>query len=252
MRCETAPIFRGMTVVAAGLACAAASGCGYVTSARMWADSALPAGRFSTQDEQWVWDGEPVTFELQCDPGAVHFVVFGVDGDETAVSVAEVAGRYRWTRAFHCGAEPRTLEVYATPFLIRGRCDWVHDKVSDTWRYYPGRTEKPDVQTAAEQTVRVTCYRRTFRFRFEGRGGPPKGLTLVLTKADGGRAEITGSPQAAKDAPFDITGPEGGVYTVSYAPTHEQVSRAGTTHAELRIRHADGSTQRLARDVETP
>jgi len=252
MRSTAAPILRYAALAAAGLACAAASGCTYIASARMWADSALPAGRFSTEDTQWVWDGEPVTFELQCDPGAVHFVVFGVDGDETVVSVAEVAGRYRWRRAFHCGAEPRTLEVYAIPFLMRGRCDWVQDKADDTWHYYPGRTEKPDVQTAAEQRIHVTCYRKTLRFRFEGRGGPPKELTLVLTKADGERAEITGELQAGPDNPFDVAGPEGGGYTLAYTPTHEQVSRAGTTRAELRIHHADGSIQRIARDLETP
>jgi hypothetical protein len=218
----------------------------------MWADSARPGGAFSTQDEQWVWDGEPVTFELECDPGAVHFVVFGVDGDETVVSVPAVEGRYRWTRAFQCGPEPRTLEVYAIPFLMRGRCDWVHDRVTDTWTYYPGRNERPDVQTAREERIRVTCYRETVRFRFDGRGGPPKDLTLTLTKADGTQAEVAGSVRPGSENPFDVTGPEAGVYTVAYTPTHEQVSKAGTTRATLRIRHADGSVERLEQDIETP
>jgi hypothetical protein len=218
----------------------------------MWADSALAGGRFSTQDKQWVYDGEPVTFELECDAGAAHFVVFGVDGDETVVSVAEVEGRYRWTRSFECGAEPRTLEVYAIPFLIRGRCDWVHDKVKDKWTYYPGRSEKPDVQTAPEQTIRVTVYRTTVRFRFEGRGGPPEEFFLTLTRADGEEAEVTGRLRPGPGNPFDVAGPEGGTYTLAYTPTHEQVSRAGTTRAVLRIRHADGSVERIEQDVETP
>ena len=252
MRLTTAWTLRCAALAAAGLVCAAASGCGYPASARMWADSALPAGRLSTQDEQWVWDGEPVTFELESDPGAVHFVVFGVDGDETVVSTPKVAGRYRWTRAFHCGVEPQRVEVYAIPFLMRGRCDWVRDKVNGTWEYYPGRNEKPDVQVAAEQRIHITCYRKAVRFRFEGRGGPPKELAVTLIKADGGRAEVTGGLQPGADNPFDVTGPEDGMYTLAYTPTHEQVSRAGTTHAELRIRHADGSVQRLEQDVETP
>jgi len=252
MGSKTAPMFRCAALLAAGLACAAASGCTYIASARMWADSARPAGRFSTQDEQWVWDGEPVTFELQCDPGAVHFVVFGANGDETVVSVPHVEGRYRWTRAFHCGAEPRTLEVYATPFILRGKCDWVHDRTADAWHYYPGRTGKPDVQTAREQRIRLTVYRKTVRFRFEGRGGPPKQLTLALTKADGGRTDVAGSLRPGPGNPFDVTGPAEGVYTLAYTPTHEQVSRAGTTCAALRIRHADGSVERLEQDVDTP
>jgi len=245
-------VLRGAALLASALACASAFGCRYITSARMWADSARPAGRFSTRDEQWVWNGEPVTFELECDPGAVTFVVFGTNGEETVVSVPRVEGRYRWTRAFHCGAEPQTLEVYAIPFLLRGKCDWVHDRAADTWHYYPGRTGEPDVQAAPEQRIRVTCYRKTLRYRFEGRGGPPKALTLTLTRADGGRTEVTGSLQAGSGHPFEVTGPADGVYTLAYTPTHDQVSRAGTTHAALRIRHADGSIQRLEQDVETP
>ncbi|MFO8013207.1 MAG: hypothetical protein R6X20_07870 [Phycisphaerae bacterium] len=252
MRLTTVSTLRCAALAAAALAGAAASGCIYPSSARMWADSALAGGRFSTKDEQWVYDGEPATFELECDPGAVHFVVFGVDGDETVVNIDEVEGRYRWRRAFHCGARPRTLEVYAIPFLIRGRCDWVYDKVKDTWTYYPGRTEKPDVQTAPEQTIRVTVYRTTVHFRFEGRGGPPPECVLTLTRADGEETEIAGGLAPGPDNPFDVAGPEDGVYRLAYTPTHEQVSRAGTTHAVLCIRHADGSIERMEQDVETP
>jgi len=252
MRSVPIPGFRYLCLVVAGLAAAAGSGCGYAGSARMWADSALPAGRFSTQARQWVYDGEPVTFELECDRGAVDFVVFGVDGDETVVSVAEVEGRYRWTRAFHCGPEPRTFEVYAMPFLLRGKCDWVYDKVDGAWRYYPGRTETPDVQTAREQTVRVTCYRKTLRFRFRPRGGEPTALRLVLTKADGERTEIRHAEQVGEEGTFSLSSLDDGVYTLACSPTHNQVSRAGTTHAELVIRHADGSTERLEQDLDTP
>ncbi len=246
------PGLRYLCLVAAGLALAAAPGCRYLASARMWADSARPAGRFSDQDHQWVYDGEPVTFELECDRGAVNFVVFGVDGEETVVSVPEVEGRYRWTRAFHCGPQPQTFEVYAMPFLLRGKCDWIYDKTDDTWRYYPGRTEAPDVQTAREQTVRVTCYRKTLRFRFKPRGGEPTALTLVLTKADGERTEIRHAAQPGEVGTFSLSGPDDGVYTMACTPTHDQVSRAGTTHAKLVIRHADGSTERLEQDLDTP
>ena len=252
MHSTTARASRAAVLLAAGLACAAASGCGYATSARMWADSARPGGAFSAEDDQWVWDGEPVTFELQCDPGAVHFVVFGVDGEETVVSLPAAEGHYRWTRAFDCGPEPRTLEVYAIPFLMRGRCDWVHDKVTDTWTYYPGRSERSDVQTAREERVRVTVYRKTVRFRFEGRGGPPKALALTLMKADGKENEITGGVTPGPDNPLTVTGPEDGVYTLAYTPTHDQVSRAGTTHAALSVAHADGSVQRLEQELDTP
>jgi len=251
MRPATALTLRCVGLAAVGLACAAATGCTRAP-VRMWADSALAGGRFSTQDRQPVWDGEPVTFELECDPGAAHFVVFGVDGDETVVSVPASEGRYRWTRAFTCGPEPRRLEVYAIPFLVRGRCDWVENKLRGTWEYYPGREGKPDVQTASEQTIRVTVYRKTLRFRFEGRGGPPKALRLTLTRADGAETVVTGGVQPGPENPLDVTGPEGGVYTLAYTPTHEQVSRAGTTHAALRIVHADGSVQRLEQELDTP
>jgi len=243
---------RYAALAAIGLMGAVVSGCTHVASARMWADSARPAGGFSTEANQWVYDGEPVTFELECDPGAVDYVVFGVDGEEHVVGVGAVKGRYRWTRAFQCGAEPRTLEVYAIPFLIRGECDWIKNRTDDTWDFYPGRNDKADVRTDREQTMKVTCYRKTLRFRFKGRGGAPKQATLILTRSEGGRDDITRDLQAGPDASWAVTGPDDGIYSLTYTPSYQQVSRAGATHAELLVRHADGSTERLEQELETP
>jgi hypothetical protein len=243
---------RRLLVVLAAAACAAAPGCTYITTSRVWADTAMTEGRFSTEDHQWAYDGEPVAIELETDPGAVDFVLFGIHGDETVVSAPESAGRYRWTHVFHCGPEPRTYEVYASPFLIRGKCDWVYDRVKDRWEFYPGRSEQPDVQTARERIVKITCYRRTVRFRFAARGGPPREARLTLTRVDGGQTEV--GPRGAEGARgLLVAGPGAdGTCTVTYTPTHDEVNRAGTTHAELVVRHADGSTERLEQEIDTP
>jgi hypothetical protein len=102
----------GALAAVAALALAAA-GCGTTSHARLWADTALPEGGLSLQPRQWAYDGEPVTFELEVDPGLANYVVFGIGGDETVVSIAKVEGRYRWTHVFHCGDRPQTFEVYA-------------------------------------------------------------------------------------------------------------------------------------------
>ncbi len=236
------------------LAAAPAAGCGGLASARMWADTALPGGSFSLQKHQWAYEGEPVTFELECDPGAVHYVVFGVDANETVVESGEVRGRYRWTRAFQAGPESRTYEVYAKPFLMQGKCDWVYDRAKDTWHFYPGVNEKPDVATAGEQIVRITCYRREVRMPFKARGGPPKAVTLALVKSSGERTQVPrGKGAGPGGGGFLLLGPdEKGRCEVAYAPTYAEVGRAGKTRAELLIEHADGSLERRTEEIDTP
>jgi len=240
--------------VVAILAAAPAAGCGGLASARMWADTALPGGSFSIHNHQWAYEGEPVTFELECDPGAVHYVVFGIDGNETVVESGEVRGRYRWTHAFQAGPKSRTYEVYARPFLMRGKCDWVYDRAKDTWHFYPGASEKPDVATAREQVTRITCYRREVRMRFKARGGPPKAVTLALVKSTGERAQVPRRKGGAPDARgFLLLGPdEKGGCEVAYSPTYAEVGRAGKTRAELLIEHADGSLERCTEEIDTP
>jgi len=117
--------------------------------ARLWADTALPGGEFSTQRRQWAYDGEPVTFELEYNLGQGGYVVFGTKGEDAVVNTPKIEGRYRWTHTFHCGAKPETYEVYATPYLTRDRCDWVYDKTEEKWYYYPGSGEKPDLPMAS-------------------------------------------------------------------------------------------------------
>jgi len=235
------------------MVCAAAPGCTYITTARLWADTALEDGRLSTENHQWAYDGEPVTFDLQVDPGAVNFVVFGIEGVETVVTVPESAGHYRWTHAFRCGEKPKTHEVYAMPMVIRGKCDWVYDTAKDSWTFYPGRLETPDVQTAREQTMHITCYRRTVRFRFPARGGKPKDLALTFVLADGRRVSIPQADPKTDARGFRAVGPdENGVCTVTYAPAYNEVNRAGTTRVELIVEHADGTSTELTQIIDTP
>ena len=242
-----------LAALGAALACAAAPGCTYIAKARLWADTALEDGRFSTDGDQWAYDGEPVTFDLQVDPGAVNFVVFGIEGVETVVTVPESAGHYRWTHTFRCGHEPKSYEVYAMPMVIRGKCDWVYDSADDSWEFYPGRLETPDVQTAREQTVRITCYRRTARFRFTARGGRPKDLALTFVLADGRRVPIPRADPKTDARGFRAVGPDAeGTVTVTYTPAYGEVNRSGTTQAELIVEHADGTSEELIQAVETP
>jgi len=235
-------------------ACLTAAGCFYKVPARLWADTALPDGGFSTRSRQWVYDSEPVTFELECDPGAVHYVVFGTDGQETVVDSGKVPGRYRWTHAFAAGAKPQVYEVYAMPYLVRGRCDWVYDKADEAWHFYPGAFERSDVPTALEQVMRITCYRTEILVRIKPRGGPPKRVELSLLRTDGRRTVVPARPADKADARgFLLLGPgKDGAYEIRYEPTHGEVSRAGKTRAELVVEHADGSTERLEKDFDTP
>ena len=245
---------RAVAAVVLALACASLGGCRRLAYARLWSDTALAGGQFSIRQHQWVYDGEPVTFELETDPGGVNFVVFGVDGDETVVLSGDVAGRYRWTRTFAAGLEPREYEVYAQPFLMRGKCDWVYDKRKDAWFFYPGSSERPDVPSAKEQVMRITCYRTEIRLPVEPRGGPPKRVELVLTKMTGERTTIPPRDGANADARgFVVVGPgPQGAYEVVYTPTHSEVSRAERTRAELAVEHPDGSVERIVKDIDTP
>jgi hypothetical protein len=263
------PPSRNSIRCAAGLAaivilgCACGAGCNMGGSARLWADTAQADGSFSLQLRQWAYDGEPVTFELECASAPGVYIVFGVAGDDTVVNTAKVEGRYRWTRVFHAGPKPQRFEVYAIPFVIRGKCDWIYDQNEDQWYHYPGGGEKPDVLIAPEQTIEITCYRLDIRVPFAGRGGPPKHVALSLTKADGARKEIPPVESLRVERPrpkigaetlgFLLLGPnkaEG--YEVTYVPRYDEVSRAGKTRVEVLVEHADGSVERLTQDLDTP
>jgi hypothetical protein len=236
------------------MACAPLAGCGPQVYARMWADTALPGGKFSIKGHQWAYDGEPVTFELETDPGGVNFVVFGLDGDETVVASGDVAGRYRWTRTFSAGPEPREYEVYAQPFLMRGKCDWVYDKTKQAWLFYPGTAERPDIPSAKEQTMRITCYRTQIRLSIQAPGGAPKRVELALTKMTGERTSIPRREgEKTKDGGFRLVGPDkNGAYEVVYTPKHTEISRAGRTRVELLVERAGGSVERIVKDIDTP
>jgi hypothetical protein len=244
----------GFTGVAAALLLGfAATGCDMTAHARLWADTALPDGAFSVQPRQWAYDGEPVTFELEVDPGLANFVVFGVGGEETVVSIAKVEGRFRWTQTFRAGGRPQTFEVYAVPYLLRGKCDWVFDKKDEKWYHYPGANEKPDLPTDREQRMKITCYRVEVRIGFAARGRTP-GVELTLVRADGRRSTVRQRRAAEGDAPgFLLLGPDAkGLCEVTCVPRYDEVSRAGQTTAELLVQHADGSTERIRQDLQTP
>jgi hypothetical protein len=250
----------------AALACLAAAvvlggltGAGCMTAdTRLWADTAEADGSMSTQSHQWAYDGETVTLELEAPPAAAHYVIFAVGKEEIGVNTPMIPGRFRLEHVFHCGAKPQTFEVAATPFLIRGKPDWIYEEAADKWLFLPGRNDKPDVETASERTMKITCYRVEAHFRFAARSGPPKRVTLALLKADGQRIEVpqarpAETPGAAAKAGFLVLGPDaGGNCEVVYTPRYNEVSRAGKTMAELLIEHADGTLQRLQQELDTP
>jgi hypothetical protein len=250
---------RSRAAVCVGLAAmvltlVAGAGCGSAARARLWADTALPDGEFSLQRRQWAYDGEQVTFELECDPGAAHYVVFGVAGEETVVNTPKVEGRYRWMHVFRCGPKPKVYEVYAVPYLIRGKCDYIYDKNEDKWYHYPGHAETPDVPTDKEQRIQITGYRVEIKMRFAARGGTPKRLELSLTRDSGERVVIPQRRVAEVEKPgFLLTGPDAiGQCEVTYVPRAGEVGRAGKTLAELVVEHADGSVERLRQSLDTP
>jgi hypothetical protein len=248
--------YAAVCLALAGLALVglAGAGCGPTAHARLWADTALPDGGFSPLRHQWAYDGESVVFELECDPGLANYVVFGIAGEETVVSVPKVVGRYRWTHVFRCGLASKAYEVYAVPYLMRGKCDYVYDKNDEKWYHYPGRTDEPDVPTDREQRMQITCYRVELKMRFAARGGAPKNIELSLTKDSGEPAVIPRRRVAEGDAPgFLLTGPDAlGQCEVAYVPRASEVDRAGKTLAELVIEHADGSVERLRQNLDTP
>ena len=239
---------------AMALAVLVGAGCEATAHARLWADTALPDGEFSPQRRQWAYDGEPVTFETECAAGLADYVVFGVAGDETVVNTPKVEGRYRWTRVFRCGPVAKVYEVYAVPYLIRGKCDYIYDRNEDKWYHYPGARETPDVPTDKEQRMQITCYQVEIKMRFAARGGAPKRLELSLTRDSGERVVIPQRRVAEVEKPgFLLTGPDAiGQCEVTYVPRAGEVGRAGKTLAERAIEHADGSVERLRRNLDTP
>ena len=218
------PHCRSYAAACLGLAAIALAGpgCGLSAHARLWADTATADGSFSLQRRQWAYDSEPVTFELESDPGLTNFVVFGISGEEAVVDTAKVEGRYRWTHVFRCGPRPQTYEVYAVPYLMRGKCDWVYDKNEDKWYHYPGARETPDVPTDKEQRMQITCYRVELKMRFAARGGPPNRLELSLTRETGERTVVPQRRVTAGDAPgFLFIGPNAaGLCEVTYVPRY--------------------------------
>jgi len=239
--------------VAAVLLASLAAGC-VRSPATLWADSALADGRFSSAPRQWVYDGEPVLFELQVAPGAANYVVFSVGDDAALVEAEEGRGHYRWTHVFQAGHEPQQYEVCATPFVVRERRDWIYDRHEEAWLFYPAADDRPDVQTATEQVMRITCYRREINLEFRARGGAPKAVTLTLVTSAGGEAVVPRrDPVRQGDRGFLLLGPDDrGMYQVTYGPAHDQVSRAGTTQVNLVVEHADGSVERIRDVLDTP
>lgn len=240
-------------VAAALLGASLAAGC-VRHPAALWADSFLADGRFSTADHQWVYDGEPVTFEMQVIPGAASYVVFEVGNKPIVVEAEDVGRRFRLTHAFDAGHEPQDFEVCATPFTVRDRRDWIYDRLEQKWMFYPGADDRLDVQTASEKRMRITCYRREVALEFPARGGPPRSVALGLVKASGEETAVPRRDLAREDSRgFLLLGPdERGLCRVTYTPTHDEVSRAGTTQVNLLVAHADGSVQRIQDVLDTP
>lgn len=235
------------------LACLASTGCLFHEPCRLLADTARPGGEFSAQRNQWAYDGETVTFQMECAPGAGHFVLFTVQGKDYVVETPQAAGLYRWTHVFRAGAGPQVYTVSVSPFLMRGKCDWVYNSSTGAWDYYPGATNKPDIVVGDEQTMKITCYRAAVRFRFKAARGRPEGLTLSLTR-DTGQTSQRRTPQArTDDRLIALSGPDkDGFCEVTYAPTCEEVSRSGKTHAKLQVEYAGGETAVLEQDIDTP
>jgi hypothetical protein len=246
--------------LAAALGCLAAGGC-TTTEARLWADTAEVDGSLSLASHQYAYDGEPVILELEVPPGSAQYVLFGVGKDEIVVNTPMIPGRFRLTHTFHCGAKPQTFEIVATPLLIRGKCDWIFDDAEGKWLYYPGHNDKPDIATAPDCTMKITCYRVEAKIAFKARGGPPKRATLSLIKADGKKVNVpmgmltsrSDGVGSADPKGFLIYGPDSsGKCEVVYSPKYDEVSRAGKTLAELVVEHSDGTLERLEQERDTP
>jgi hypothetical protein len=202
---------------------------------------------------QWAYDGEPVTFELEAPGGPAQYAVFTVDGKDTVVDFPDAAGRYRLTHVFRAGPEPQVFTIYASPYIIRGRRDWMYDSDAGAWNLHPRTDDPPDAESGPEQSMRITCYRREARLGFKDRGGPPKRLDLAVIRADGGRASVPRQQVPGTGAGYVVVGPDAaGAREVVYTPLHREVSRAGKTRLELTVEHADGSIERIAKDVDTP
>ena len=242
--------------LAAGLLAAGVltSGCA-PAHAVLWADTALANERFSAARHQWAYDGEPVQFELQVTPGGANYIVFGQDDKASVVEMEEGRGQYRWTLVFQAGHEPQDYEIYAVPFLVREARDWVYDRTEKKWYFHPPRDDAPDVRTAPEQVMRITCYRVEISMKFKARGGRPRRVTLTLVKGAGERVEIPEQRPGASAAGhgFLLAGPnEKGECGVSYSPLYNEVSRAGTTQVEVVVAHGDGSLERMVEKIDTP
>jgi hypothetical protein len=144
--------------------------------------------------------------------------------------------------------------VYAALFMIRDKCDWVYNKQKDNWEQFPLPNDKPDIKAAPEQVVQIISYRVEVRMKFAGRGGPPKQAVLTMVTPSGDSIRIPQRKGAALDGPgFLLLGPDAeGMYEVSFSPSYKEVGRGGKTRAELVVEHANGRTERVVQELDTP
>lgn len=230
-----------------------AGGCAVQTRTYLTADTASPTGAMTAARHQWAYDGEPVTIELEAPGGPAQYVVFAIDDKDTVVDFPDAAGRYRLTHVFHAGPQPLVSTIYASPYIVQGRRDWIYDGAAGVWNLHPAAEDPPDVESGPERSMQITCYRREVRLRFKERGGPPRRLDLATVRADGGRASVPRQQVPGTGAGYVVVGPDAaGAREVVYTPLYTEVSRAGKTRVELTVEHADGSIERIDQDIDTP
>ena len=241
----------------AGLALAAvlflAGGCGSMHTVRLWADA---TGEMTDAKHQWVYDGQPVNFVLDC-PAGVNYGVFDINGRDALVKEEDKdVGKYEFSHTFVAGEKPVDYEVHAGAYIVRGRRDWYFDSRENKWYYHPAANgDRADVQIGTDQTMRVTCYRREVRVRFDARGGPPRLVELVLAKPSGEKVSIVRRPPSAPAGRggFVLLGPDvKGTCEVGYTPTWKEVGHGGKTAVEVLVTHADGSQERIRQSLDTP
>ncbi len=235
------------------LALITSSGCFPFSQAQLFADTytELRSG-FSDHSPQHASEGEVVTFDFGADTSADYAIFSWSDGKRTYVDRAEKKdGFFRTTHVFAAGPQPRTYNVEAVAYMIRGQNDWYLDDSTHEWTFFRPITDFAD-DAIGNAKMTIICYRPEVDITFFPVSGKTvKGLVLTIIKTDGSRTDHL---IKTSDTPgFTLLGPDQrGQYHLHYDPAAKELNRIGDTAVELLITYNDSTQDLLKHKIKTP
>lgn len=212
------------------------------------ADSfSIQPGVFVETQPQYVHVGEKVTFDLRVKPAVDDYAVFQWPdgGDELVMANPSVQG-YRVSRTF---AQLGRVTAKASAYQVRGLRDVEQVAGQMISRAAPDARDRK-LGTAS---VALVIYQSHVTIVLPKGGGEPDWSRTTLRLLPAGAKPVDVSHRVGDQAGYDVApGAASRFWAVTYRPTAGQVSRGGTTAAELRVTYADGRTEVVRHEFPTP